>query len=191
MVHIFGKRPVSSVRTAEENGGQNKPGTGGDGDVEKAALAAAPDPILQTSDVIASLAIEKLDTATVKEQDATNDEALAQLPQHDREVLEQQLYVPEAHPNFFSLYRYATRKDLLILAVSIACSIVGGALLPLMTVLFGRLSGTFQGFDQGNLGESKFNHDISQTSLNMVYLAIGEFVTIYIVRLHYTWKQTT
>ena len=47
-------------------------------------------------------------------------------------------------------------------------------------VLFGQLAGSFQGFFQGTSSRSALTDDISKFTLYFVYLAIGEFVLIYI-----------
>lgn len=47
-------------------------------------------------------------------------------------------------------------------------------------MVFGNLTGTFQGFSQGKSNLSSFNDNLSSSTLNFVYLAVGEFVTIYI-----------
>lgn len=65
---------------------------------------------------------------------AEKTEPLKQLPSQEREILERQLYVPEASVNYISLYRYASRKDLAIIIFGCICAIIGGALLPMFTV---------------------------------------------------------
>lgn len=47
-------------------------------------------------------------------------------------------------------------------------------------MVFGDLTSTFSGFSQGNSDLSSFKDDLSSSTLNFVYLAVGEFVTIYI-----------
>lgn len=62
-------------------------------------------------------------------------------------------------------------------------AIIGGALLPLMTVIFGGLTGTFTSyFAEAPTAAAKaaFNHELSRYSLYFVYLAIGEFVFVYL-----------
>lgn len=46
--------------------------------------------------------------------------------------------------------------------------------------MFGQLTGTFQGFFNGTLSSSQFNSDLSGFTLYFVYLAVAEFITIYI-----------
>lgn len=47
-------------------------------------------------------------------------------------------------------------------------------------MIFGDLTGTFSSFSQGTSDPSSFSSDLSRSTLNFVYLAIGEYVTIYI-----------
>lgn len=47
-------------------------------------------------------------------------------------------------------------------------------------MIFGQLTGTFQGHFQGNLSQPDFSSQLSHFTLYFIYLAIGEFVTIYI-----------
>ena len=62
------------------------------------------------------------------------DEALAHLPEHEREILKRQLDIPTVAVSFPKLFRYATKWDKIIIAISAFCAIAGGAALPLMTV---------------------------------------------------------
>jgi ATP-binding cassette subfamily B (MDR/TAP) protein 1 len=65
------------------------------------------------------------------------DAALRGLPEDERRIIQEQLDNPAVQVNFFSLYRYATTWDFVIIAISFVCAIAGGAALPLFTV--GRL----------------------------------------------------
>ena len=52
--------------------------------------------------------------------------------------------------------------------------------MPLMTIIFGTLAGTFSSFLNGTGSSAAFNQKIGHLTLYFVYLAIGEFVTIYV-----------
>lgn len=79
----------------------------------------------------------KLDSQVVKVGEATDDEeAYAHLPPHEREIVKKQLHVPPVVVTYKDLFRYATRNDLIIIYVSALCAIIGGAVMPLMTVSF-------------------------------------------------------
>lgn len=62
------------------------------------------------------------------------DAVLKELPEDERRVIQAQLDSPTIQVNYFSLYRYATTNDFVIIAISIVCAIAGGAALPLFTV---------------------------------------------------------
>lgn len=62
------------------------------------------------------------------------DATLAHLPEHERAILKEQLFIPETKVGFFTLYRYGTRKDTIIFTISCICSIAAGAVMPLFTV---------------------------------------------------------
>ena len=47
-------------------------------------------------------------------------------------------------------------------------------------MIFGQLAGIFQGFFQGTISHSEFSHQLGHFTLYFIYLAIGEFITIYI-----------
>jgi len=66
------------------------------------------------------------------------------------------------------------------LAVSVICAIAGGAALPLMTVIFGQLTGIFNDLNSGALTPAEFSSELAHFVLYFLYLAIGEFVTVYI-----------
>ena len=82
-----------------------------------------------------SLPIRKLDSQVVKVDDVkAGDDIYAHLPENEREIVKRQLEIPDVAVSFRTLYRYATRNDMLIVWLSAVCAIAGGAVLPLMTV---------------------------------------------------------
>ena len=86
-----------------------------------------------SSDDIAQL--KEIDSHIVKVPEVKEgEEAYAHLPPHEREIVKRQLDIPEVKVTFKTLYRYATRNDLLIIVISSICAIAGGAVMPLMTV---------------------------------------------------------
>lgn len=79
--------------------------------------------------------VEKLDSKIVKVRDGPDgDEAFAHLPDHEKAIVKRQLDLPPVKVTYVTLYRYATKYDLLILVISSLCAIIGGAVMPLMTV---------------------------------------------------------
>ncbi|KAL8694085.1 MAG: hypothetical protein Q9218_001200 [Villophora microphyllina] len=139
-------------------------------------------------------ALEKLDSKIVKVGEVKDgEEAYAHLPPNEKEIVKRQLDIPPVTVTFKTLYRYATRKDLLIIFISSIAAIGGGAVMPLMTVIFGRLAGVFQGYFYGTTSHSDFSSTLANYTLYFVYLAIGEFVLIYVctVGFIYTGEHIT
>ncbi|KAL8805888.1 MAG: hypothetical protein Q9182_001669 [Xanthomendoza sp. 2 TL-2023] len=138
--------------------------------------------------------LEKLDSKIVKVRDVKEgEEAYAHLPPHEKDIVKKQLDIPPIAVSFMTLYRYATRNDLIIIVISAIAAIGGGAVMPLMTVLFGQLAGTFQNYRPGISSQSDFDAQLGHFTLYFVYLAIGEFVLIYIctVGFIYTGEHIT
>lgn len=110
------------------------------------------------------------------------DRIYAHLPAHEAEVLKNQVYTPTLAHGVGAIYRYSSRNDVVILAVSFVCALASGAALPLMTIIFGNLQNTFQTYfySAGAMTYDEFVAELSTTVLYFVYLAIGEFVVTYI-----------
>ncbi|OTB07208.1 hypothetical protein M426DRAFT_318239 [Hypoxylon sp. CI-4A] len=115
------------------------------------------------------------------------DEPYRHLPSKEAEILKRQVFTPEVKTGVATLYRYASRNDLLIMAVSALGAIAGGAALPLMTVIFGNLQSTFQGFFLGTVDHDEFMSQMTHLVLYFIYLAIGEFVTIYVATVGFIY----
>ncbi|DAA77304.1 TPA_exp: putative ABC multidrug transporter [Trichophyton benhamiae CBS 112371] len=108
------------------------------------------------------------------------DAQLAHLPEHEREILKQQLFIPEVKATYGTLFRYATRNDMIFLAIVSLASIAAGAALPLFTVLFGSLAGTFRDIALHRITYDEFNSILTRNSLYFVYLGIAQFVLLYV-----------
>ncbi|KAF7716324.1 ABC transporter [Penicillium ucsense] len=122
-----------------------------------------------------------------------DDAIFAHLPEHEKEILKKQLDAPAAKVSFFTLYRYASAMDIVILVVCAICSIAAGAALPLFTILFGSLTTAFQGIQLKTISYNDFEHQLTKNVLYFVYLGIAEFVTVYIstVGFIYTGEHVT
>lgn len=81
---------------------------------------------------LAEINIAILDSRIVNKEDDDHD--LSHLPEHEQAIIKRQLEVPPAKVTFITLYRYATRIDLIIIIISVICAIAAGAPVPLMTV---------------------------------------------------------
>jgi ATP-binding cassette subfamily B (MDR/TAP) protein 1 len=59
---------------------------------------------------------------------------LGHLSNNEKRILSQQLLMPDVNTSYTMLYRYATPLDILIIVMSVICSMASGAVMPLMTV---------------------------------------------------------
>ena len=151
------------------------------GDQEKTMLGQTPFP--QQLPVEPAPPLSRLDSRIPKsenEVEVKEEDPFRHLPEHEAAILKRQVDIPPAKVTYRLLYRYATRNDLIIMVVSSICAIAGGAVLPLMTIIFGSLAGSFKGFFNGTSPPDLFEHKVSHLVLYFVYLAIGEFICIYV-----------
>lgn len=89
--------------------------------------------------------------------------------------------------HYMALYRYATRNDKIVLVLAAVAVIIGGALMPVMTVLFGGLAGTFRNFLLGDISDSEFTSELASFTLYFLYLAIGEFAMVYVATIGFVY----
>ncbi|KAI5277102.1 putative ABC transporter [Aureobasidium subglaciale] len=84
---------------------------------------------------------------------------------------------------YFRIFRYGDRLDYLLYAIGILGAVVVGAALPLMTLVFGSSTSSFNdhAVDQGD--SNQFQSDINGQVLYFVYLFIGRFVIGYVATL--------
>ncbi|KAI5310596.1 GTPase-activating protein [Ascosphaera atra] len=101
------------------------------------------------------------------------DASLAHLPEHERAILKEQLYIPPKNITWFGLYRYATAYDLLLVVISAIAAVGGG-------ILFGQMAGSFQKIFLGSIEYSQFKKDLEKYALYFVYLGIAELGLVYI-----------
>ncbi|KAF2146955.1 uncharacterized protein K452DRAFT_323986 [Aplosporella prunicola CBS 121167] len=81
------------------------------------------------------------------------------------------------------VYEAASGFDVFIMSVSLISSIIGGALMPLMTIVFGKMTGEFQSLTNSRGGSNRVN----EMTLYFVYLAVAEFVTVYVTTVGFTY----
>lgn len=103
----------------------------------------------------------------------------------EMDVLQQQIDLPSAKVEIWTLYRYATILDYAVLLGGTTCAIAGGAALPLMSVIFGKLAGIFQDTYGGGLTPDDLTRQTRQVVLYFVYLSITEFVTVTLSTLSF------
>ena len=79
--------------------------------------------------------LQKADSRIIKVDEVKEgEEAYAHLPPNEKEIVKRQLAIPSVTVTYKTLYRYATRNDLIIVAISAISAIAAGAVTPLMTV---------------------------------------------------------
>jgi ATP-binding cassette subfamily B (MDR/TAP) protein 1 len=104
-------------------------------DITKSRHSSSGSDSTISSDDAANL--KKLDSQVIqvpKEEEA--EAALAHLPEHERKIISGQLRITSVKVTYFTLFRYATTNDILILVISAICAIAGGAAMPLFTVIY-------------------------------------------------------
>lgn len=157
-------------------------------DNEKAMLAQTPFPSQLPKEPAPPL--HRLDSAIPKQEkdyEEADQDPFAHLPEHEAAILKRQLDIPPVNVTYFGLYRYATKWDWIINVISAVAAIAGGAALPLMTIIFGSLAGTFQGFFLGTVTGADFSAEISRLTLYFVYLGVAEFVATYIATVGFIY----
>lgn len=100
-------------------------------------MEKSPLPIAGTVPAPAPIPLEEnptvVDEKTFDDADASSSSA-AGLTEDEKNIIKQQLDAPNEKFGYFSLFRYANKKETLIMIVSLIASIAAGACLPLMTV---------------------------------------------------------
>lgn len=123
--------------------------------------------------------LQKLESQVVQKQ-PRNSDPFAHLDPQEAAILKRQVETPDVKVGLATLYRYATRIDLILLFIGSVCSIASGVIMPLMTIIFGSLQATFAGIFNGTVDRATFDAEMVRLVLYFVYLAIGMFVTVYI-----------
>lgn len=122
--------------------------------------------------------LRKRDSAVVASPEKTGD-PYAHLAPEEAAILKRQVDTPNIKVGVAMLYRYATRVDMILIAIGTFSSVASGCLLPLMTVIFGSLQSTLSGAANGTSEGNAFASQLTTLVLYFVYLAIGMFVTTY------------
>ncbi|KAK9468259.1 P-loop containing nucleoside triphosphate hydrolase protein [Lipomyces arxii] len=73
------------------------------------------------------------------------------LPEHDANILREQVEVPPFKATFFTLYRFANGSDRFLLLVSFISNCASGVMRPLMSVVFGNVTQIFTETGNGSL----------------------------------------
>ncbi|KAJ6780300.1 hypothetical protein PWT90_11007 [Aphanocladium album] len=98
----------------------------------------------------------------------------------EQEIIQRQLRFEEVDSSFFTLFRYATASDWLVIAISTVSALVAGALVPLPAVLFGQLSDVFVGVENGGAGRPGAGQHIGYYSAFFLYIALAALTTWFV-----------
>ncbi|KAF8251547.1 P-loop containing nucleoside triphosphate hydrolase protein [Wilcoxina mikolae CBS 423.85] len=106
--------------------------------------------------------------------------ALEHLPEHEREILKRQIEFNVKDVTWFTLFRYATTQDYIVMTVGGICAIACGVIMPLMTIIFGNLTGSFGKLSIGAVDSHEFMKEVEGMALKFVWLFLGLFVGSYV-----------
>ncbi|KAK3990226.1 putative leptomycin B resistance protein [Cladorrhinum sp. PSN332] len=166
-------------------------------DLSEKASEPAPNPTPSThsstnddSNGNTKLDLKKIDSKVIQPpKEKSDDDLYKHLSESEARVLKAQVYTPDVKVGMATLYRYSSRNDIIIIVISSICAIASGAALPLMTVVFGNLQGTFQDYflPGSTVTYDEFTSELGEMCLYFVYLAIGEFVTSYVATVGFIY----
>jgi len=74
-------------------------------------------------------------------------------------------------PSFFSLFKFATTKDIVLMVIGVIGAVGNGIAFPLVSLLFGTMSQKFENTKIGNLDRDMLNSE----SLNFIWVGLGMF----------------
>ncbi|KAI5854657.1 ABC transporter [Tricharina praecox] len=152
-------------------------------DNEKQAIAPA-----SSSSSSADSSLQRLDShIQVKKSEGQQEDELSHLPENEREIIRRQIDVPVVDLSYWSLFRFSSTNDLIFIAIGCVTAVIGGAILPTMTILFGQLAQTFQDFALGKITSGFMQSEINRFTLYFLYLGIGEFVMVYICTVSFIY----
>ncbi|KAJ5913929.1 hypothetical protein N7504_002812 [Penicillium tannophilum] len=100
---------------------------------------------------------------------------------HEKEIIKRHIETPESQlSRLWLLYSCTTTYELFILVISSIAAIIGGALQPISFLLLGGLAEAFKQFFLGTSSGSHLSSLVARFALYYVYIAIGQFVSVYI-----------
>jgi ATP-binding cassette subfamily B (MDR/TAP) protein 1 len=95
---------------------------------------------------------------------------MAGLSDQEKDIIEKQTSAPNLTVGYFSLFRYANGMDRLVMVGALVASIAAGAVMPLMTLVYGNFAGSFTSHSVGAVEAAKFQSQINQFTLYFIYL---------------------
>lgn len=109
------------------------------------------------------------------------------LSDEEREIIQRQLEAPKRKIGFFSILAFANRTEKLIMVISFLASVVAGAVLPLMTLVYGNFAKSFTSFAVDAVAREQFTHQVNKFTLYFVYLGIASLVAVYVGTLGFSY----
>ena len=106
-------------------------------------------------------ALKKLDSKAIAVQ-SSDDDPYKHLSTDEAAIIKRQLDIPEVSLTYLSLFRYATFNDKFFIITAGLAAITAGAVLPLMTIVFGELAGVFQRFMLDTIEQNEFQHTLNK-----------------------------
>ena len=125
---------------------------------------------------------DSLEKKTLREnfEDNENDEKLPEEGGFNDYLASYLSCVPHAITNFWQrIFTFADRRDWSLNGLSLLCSIASGAVLPLMTIVFGQFTTIFTDFASGSSTPDEFRSHVNSFTLWFIYLFIGKAVLSY------------
>ncbi|CAG8680719.1 40345_t:CDS:2 [Gigaspora margarita] len=102
------------------------------------------------------------------------------LDPEEEKVLNAQIKVDERKQSYFTLYRFATKFDWMIMFIGLLFSAGAGAAMPVTTIIFGKMIDFFTQFQLHMMSNDEFQEQINYFALIFVYLAISIFFATYL-----------
>ncbi|TKA76378.1 hypothetical protein B0A55_05265 [Friedmanniomyces simplex] len=127
-------------------------------DVEK-SLGATPPPAAAVAPIKAEL-----------DKPSSNDAASSEVAEEKSEEKK------EGIKDFFRIFKYADRLDVILYTIALSGGVAVGAALPLMTLVFGSSTAAFNNVATGQSNAQQFTAHINHLVLYFVYLFIARFV---------------
>jgi ATP-binding cassette subfamily B (MDR/TAP) protein 1 len=127
------------------------------------------------------------------EEEGATHHVLPILTEEEKQIIDKQLQASNRKIGLSSLLRYANRLETFTMIVALLASIVAGAVLPLLTLIYGNFAQSFTSFAVDDVARHRFQDQIKTFSLYFVYLGIASFVAVYIstVGFSYTGEKIT
>ncbi|OSS43271.1 hypothetical protein B5807_12119 [Epicoccum nigrum] len=114
------------------------------------------------------------------EEEKRESKAASRLDEIEQETIDRQVNNPKLTFGYTALVRYAKTKEAFAMIVATVASIVAGATMPFMTLVYGNLTGSFTSFSVEAVAVPQLNDQINQYTLYLVYIGIVSYATSWI-----------